>query len=369
MSNIQKIIKYLAIAFALLLTFNIIEGIISVVFLISNIFDTKDIYDTNKLESIEITENIYNMDIDMMDVNIIVKKGDKFQAETNSKYIRSKQENNKLYLKEINHNWFNKKNRSDLVIYIPTNFTFDSISIETGTGKIKIEELVTKYLDFDLGAGLVTIDKLTVLNETKLEGGAGEVTVKNSNLNKLDLSMGVGKFNLTAVLSGDSKIEHGVGEFNLNLIGTKDDYRIKVNNGIGSCKIDGDTISNDIYYGNGKNLIDIDGGVGNININYEDNSNLSSKITKTFNLLNITQGQEKDSYYLTLQSFQGEVDTVLLSNLKDELIVGKTYEFYLEKNSNTNVEDNIKSIFDKYKIISIKETGKQGLEQTQDSIR
>ena len=78
--------------------------------------------------------------------------------------------------------------------------------------------------------------------------------------------MGVGELDLSAKLSGNSDIDAGVGRLNLNLIGN--DYKIKVDKGIGSASINGNDIKDDTYYGEGSNIIDIDGGVGSIDISY-----------------------------------------------------------------------------------------------------
>ena len=111
----------------------------------------------------------------------------------------------------------------------------------------------------------------------------------------------------------------------------------------------------------------------NTSINFSDNSDNNElsefkKYTRTYHLLNKTQAQEVNSYYLTLQVFQGEVDTVLVKNVEQNLEVGKTYEFNFERNDNNKINDSIDSIFENSKIIFIKETDKVGLEQIQDDI-
>ena len=52
--------------------------------------------------------------------------------------------------------------------------------------------------------------------------------------------------------------------------GNKENYTIKANKGIGSIKIDGKEVSNDITYGNGENNIKIDGGIGEIKIDFKE---------------------------------------------------------------------------------------------------
>ncbi len=44
---------------------------------------------------------------------------------------------------------------------------------------------------------------------------------------------------------------------------------MKVDKGIGTIKIDGREIANQVIYGDGQNYIEVDGGIGSININFE----------------------------------------------------------------------------------------------------
>lgn len=90
---------------------------------------------------------------------------------------------------------------------------------------------------------------------------------------------------------------------------------------------------------------------------------------RTYTIENIKQGQEENSYYITLSAFQNETDTVFIPSLLQELEVGKTYEFeFSKKDNSTNIEDSIESIFENCNIVSITETTKKGLDQQQDSI-
>lgn len=81
--------------------------------------------------------------------------------------------------------------------------------------------------------------------------------------------MGVGKFEITSVITGNSKINAGIGNLELNIQGNKENYTIKADKGIGSIKIDGKEIADNVTYGDGENTIKIDGGIGKINIEFE----------------------------------------------------------------------------------------------------
>ncbi|MDD6879122.1 MAG: DUF4097 family beta strand repeat-containing protein [bacterium] len=268
MSVLQKIIKYLTLSFAIFLTFNIMSGIMYGISFIGTLFDDK-INITEKLNDLEINNNTLLLDIEVLSSNITIKKGDAFKVQTNNKFINCKQDNNKLYLIEKKHNWFHNINNSELIIYIPINFVFDSVSIESGAGKINIETLSTKQLYLNLGAGKADIENLTVLENAKIDGGAGDLNISAIDIHNLDLSMGIGKFSLISKLVGNNKIDLGIGEVNLTLIGTLDDYQIFLDKGVGKSTIDGNSMKDNKSYGTGINKLDIDGGIGSINIDFK----------------------------------------------------------------------------------------------------
>lgn len=265
MSNLQKIIKYLAIAFAIFLTFSIISGIMYGVSSIASIFDDDKDSITEKLNNLEISDNTLLLDVDISSSNITIKSGENFKAETNNKYIKTKQDKNKLYIEEKKHNFFHN-DKSELIIYIPNDYVFDGVSIDTGAGKVNIESLSTKQLYLNLGAGKVDINNLNVSKDAKIDGGAGEININAISINNLDLDMGVGKLSLTSKLTGNNKIDSGIGKMNLSLIGTLEDYKIFLDKGIGNATINGKNMKDDNIYGTGNSKLDIDGGVGSIDI-------------------------------------------------------------------------------------------------------
>lgn len=269
MKHAQKIIKYLAIAFAIFLIFSIVSTAMIVIVNVSNVFsdDDKNISD---LKDLYVDKNAKVLDIDIISANLIIKTGSELKIETNDKNIIYEHDGNKIKIKEKNYDWFKLNKKSSLVVYIPKDYIFDGVSISNGAGKVTISEINTDYFTIDLGAGKVKIDKLNVSSETIINGGAGEVSILDGTISNLDLDMGVGKMSIKSKLLGDSKIDAGVGEFDLKLLGTEKDYKIDVDKGIGTFKIDNNEVKDNTIYGNGLNKVDIDGGVGNISIKFSD---------------------------------------------------------------------------------------------------
>lgn len=273
MTTAQKIIKYIATAFACFLIVSIISGILSALYALSGVLglqkEDKKIKDEMSMINFENSE-VETLDIDVAFTNLIIKKGDLLIAETNNEDINCKQNNQNLQIKEKQHSLFSKNNKGDLVVYIPENLEFEKVRINAGAGKIQIENINAKKLYLELGAGETIIEKLNVTDNCKIESGAGKVSILSGSINEMNLDMGVGKFELASDITGKSEINAGIGNLELNIKNNKENYTIKADKGIGSIKIDGKEVADDENYGDGENTIKIDGGIGSIKIDFED---------------------------------------------------------------------------------------------------
>lgn len=271
MTSIQKVIKYLAIAFAIFLVITIISGILGGLYAFSAILGFKQ---NNEIKSSEMlgtafeNANIKVLDIDVNYTNLTIKRGDSLKVETNNKDIKCKQNNQKIEVKEKKHNWFFNNEKLDLIIYIPENLEFEKVEISNGAGRIEIETLKSKVLELELGAGETKIENLNVSGKCDIEGGAGKVDILSGAINNLDLDMGVGEINLSSMITGRSEIDAGIGNLNIDLQIDRENYTIRVDKGIGTVKVDGKSLSDGEVFGNGTNYIQVDGGIGNIRIDF-----------------------------------------------------------------------------------------------------
>lgn len=271
MTSAQKIIKYLAIAFALFLIVTIVSTILGAFYALSGFLGLKQ---ERKTESgqMNITtfenNNVTTLEIDVAYSNLTIKTGDFLRCDTNNSNIRCKQGNQKLQIKEKSHSWFSNKENQELIIYVPEALEFEKVKINTGAGKIGIENLTTDHLEIKLGAGKTEIENLTVLEDCDIEGGAGTINILAGTIHNLDLDVGVGQASLCMNLLGKSDIDAGIGKLDIDLQKAKEDYKIEVDKGLGSIRIDGEEVTDSRIYGNGENFIDIDGGVGSIRVDF-----------------------------------------------------------------------------------------------------
>ena len=275
MTTAQKVIKYIATAFAVFLIITIISAILSGGYALLKAFglihtDKNILSEDLKVISNEVTE-ISTLKLDLAFTNLEIKTGDRFKVETNNSKITFTDNNGSVNIKEEKYNWSkNHDNASELIICLPEDMiALDETKIETGAGNINIENLNTQSLDLELGAGDVKIANLTVIKEAKIDGGLGRTELKSCEINNLKANLGMGEFVFSGKLTGKNEVDSGVGAINIDLLDSAENYTIDVDKGIGSVTLDGKKLEMDRVYGTGENYLDIDGGVGEIKIDFK----------------------------------------------------------------------------------------------------
>ena len=266
MNGIQKAIKIGAIIFAVL----IIVGIFSVImsglsfFVDLNISNDKSDNNFDKVYT-----GISNIEIDTSASNIVFENGSEFRvsARNVTDKFSSKVDGKTLEIDDERNAFPGGNVDSEIIIYIPSDANLNKLEIDSGIGEIKISNVFANKFYVSNGAGTLNIDNSEFLN-CDIDGGAGEIIITSSTLNNLDMSSGVGSANIDANILGNSKIDSGVGDINLTLFGSKDDYSINVIKGIGNITIIGEEQKNDTVYGTGINNLKIEGGIGNIDVNF-----------------------------------------------------------------------------------------------------
>ncbi len=275
MSSFQSIIKVFAVCLAVFIIINIFGAIIFGLGIFTTILSGDKIEHSHQIEVSEsytqTYSNVREIKIDLIVSRLTIKRGDELRVEVNTSKIpvSSKVINDTLKIEETRTSSFWRNNFSgNIVLYVPEDMDLRKLELETGAGKINIDGIIAKEAEISHGAGLLEISNCT-FNETEIDGGAGRISIENSRLNNLKLKAGVGKVDLGAEITGRSKIECGVGEMSVRLKGMPEEYKIMAEKGIGSLRINGENASSNTTYGNGANLIKLEGGVGSINVHFE----------------------------------------------------------------------------------------------------
>lgn len=272
MTTTQKIIKSLAIAFALFL----VISIFSIIFGLSREIISSINNDKKESELLEeyttISNNVNNIEsfkIDISNDDIEIKEGEKFEVKTNDPNVKFYHENSKVKIKaDKTFSWhISNSSRGTIIIYLPNEFNISELDLNLGAGKIDIDKIFVETLLMDLGAGTMTAKEINVYEKATINGGAGNINIYSGTINNLNLKLGAGNASIQSDLTGSNTLTTGVGKLNLGLSRNKDNYKFDINKGLGNIILNDFNVSEDTLIGDGETKIKISGAVGNIIIN------------------------------------------------------------------------------------------------------
>ncbi|MDD7114550.1 MAG: DUF4097 family beta strand repeat-containing protein [Lachnospiraceae bacterium] len=266
MTTFQKVIKYLALAFAIFLSISIISGILQAFVALPNYFGKTP---TGEMKAYTFKTNFTELKTDLTASSLEIKTGDSFKVESNLKYLDCREDGNCLIIKETKKLNPGRWKNIQLTLTVPEGTVFSQADIDTGAGEVSIEKLAADSLSLTLGAGELQGKELIANNAAKIDGGAGSITITDCSLHNADIDMGIGELHYTGTLTGNSKVDYGVGETNLTLTGSEKDYQIILDKGVGDAIVNGMSMGDNSTYGNGVNRIEVDGGVGDLNIMFQ----------------------------------------------------------------------------------------------------
>lgn len=271
MTTFQRVVKYLAMLLAIALVFLIFAGVGSAIVGVSQIFGSSgslseitddEGYTTETFKQ----DDIENLKIELAAATLKITDGDTFSVTYSKQGVRVQNKKHTLKIEEKGVGIIGKEKNTAIVLTLPADMNIDKVSVESGAGAVTIEKLVCDKLEFDFGAGEINLGDITVSSKTEIDCGVGRLIISNGKLKNLDFSSGVGECDITARLSGQSKIEAGVGKIRLNLLGEKQDYCISAETGIGVISVDGKRLSDGSSAGEGNNTVHIEGGVGAVKV-------------------------------------------------------------------------------------------------------
>ena len=243
--------------------------IVSAILLIFLVGCSKQDVVLDETKTYEITSEIHSLDVQISAADFKIVSADEFFVESNLKFLSVSEKDGVLKIVDEAKSNSNYSNAT-LTLYVPNGIVFNDVDIETGAAKMTVDTLSASSMELKLGAGDVRFESLNASSEVDIKGGAGQITVVSGTLNDLSLEMGMGELNLTAAVLGESDLKFGVGESNVTLIGSKDDYKVDIEKGLGNITVDGKTVTDFGGSGNGQNHIEIEGGVGTINLKFQE---------------------------------------------------------------------------------------------------
>ncbi len=284
MNSIQRVIKYCAIAFAILLAIGIISFIVNVVYgVVTFASGSRFRPNNNDYKTVDFDKTftgVTGLDIDNSTGTLGIEVGDSFRVEGIDVFEGFKAEVDSDGTLTVSDNesgfeaWgfklngFNSPN-SKVTIFVPADFVAEEVRIETGAGAVNLEDFSTEYLYISAGAGNINGRNL-VADKVKVEGGVGSIRLGNVTFKDTKFNCGVGNVYISGVLLEENSFDCGVGEVELELTGDIDDYDLDIESGVGSVRVNGKKLK-ELNHTNrfADNSIEVDGGVGSVRIDIE----------------------------------------------------------------------------------------------------
>ncbi len=291
MNSLQRVIKYCAIGFAILLAIGIITFMVNIVYGIVTFSSGGGLHSFKRIRNSENQEiktvnfdetftGVTGLDIDNSTGNLKIVEGDTFRVEGidvfegfnaevdgNGTLMVSDNESG-FHFFGIDFNGFNSPN-SKITVYVPADFVADEVRIETGAGAVTLESLSADYLYISAGAGNIKGSSL-IAEKVKFEGGVGSINLEDVNFKNTSFECGVGNVSISGVLLEDNKFDCGVGEVDLELSGNVNDYDLDIDSGVGTVRVNGKKIEEQEHTNrSADNSIEVDGGVGGVRIDIE----------------------------------------------------------------------------------------------------
>jgi hypothetical protein len=156
-------------------------------------------------------------------------------------------------------------------ITIPEGFKAEDIRISMDAGRLKAENLHADMAHITVEAGSLEIDGLIVEEESSYSVSAGQINLKQVDINNIKVECDVGAVYMEGIISGDSEIICNVGSIKLDIDDNMDFYSFDIDSDLGNVIINNKRYS---YFRNTKDRDDFKGNfrlnvdVGNITMNF-----------------------------------------------------------------------------------------------------
>lgn len=249
MRSTQKVIKYVAMAFAILLTVGIITAIIEIISLFAGGIGGWNEADISEYKTFDyaIVETIK---LDAHAGSYIIETGDvdEIQISYNRESIDVSMENDTTLKIKSDKFMFRGSNNEKIKIIIPKAMDLKKLDLDIGVGEIEVSNIET------------AIGKINL--------GVGSIKVKNSTMVEGSIDLGIGEINFTG-RSDNLYLDNGIGEITATIIGNIDDYSVKADAGLGDETVNNNSSGNYSNSSAEKKIV-ADLGIGDIKITFQD---------------------------------------------------------------------------------------------------
>lgn len=286
MSSFQRVIKYIGIAFAIVLMIGIIGGAFTIIFGVKSfsmnengttsssskettVSATSKVYEFDEFTSIDITSGVADVEVRFGDGYQVetkdVPKTIEVEVRSNGKLVVLVKGEKTGFLDWLDGSKWNKN--SKITITVPEGYKASEVSISGGVGDVSIYDLSMEKLTVDGGVGDIK-GKNIVADKVTVDGGVGSIQFDNVEFGTCDIDSGVGDVTVSGVINGDSEFSGGVGDMDLDIEGSRENYSLNIDGGIGSVRVNGQKIANLDENTSGKKVMTVESGIGSISIKF-----------------------------------------------------------------------------------------------------
>jgi len=203
------------------------------------------------------SDDFDRINVDLGVANVTVQEGTSFSATGQlSDRVTISTDNNTLVITEarargprFNIGFGFSRQSYYLVLTVPHGTALDTLSIETGVGRVEVENIEAARAD--------------------IHSGVGNVHVRNVEFGHTILDSGVGDVYADGIFTGRTDLSSGVGNVSLTLPGARDDYAYRIQADIGNASINGErTGSATRSHANPVADLRLSSGVGNVRVDF-----------------------------------------------------------------------------------------------------
>ena len=214
----------------------------------------------NGITTLDISIDVSNTKINYYDGSDIEISG---RLSKYSKGVKIEKSSDKINIieesKKTNNFSINEDYGSNLLINIPKSFNGD-IELTFGVGEFEVNDLVLNTFTVKSGVGELTLNEIS-FNKLDLESGVGLTTLKtNQKTGEINVKGGIGETNITlGDINGNLTFDGGMGSASIK-VPVDAPININTNAGLGEARINAKTSNNTKYE------FDIKVGIGEVEV-------------------------------------------------------------------------------------------------------
>lgn len=221
--------------------------------------------------------NIRNLDFSLAAGDVTIKEGDSFSVSGSSINSYVSDDGKTWHLESPKpRKWYSwlYRHGGEWEITLPRNYSpFDTVTLNFAAADVDIESISAEHLTIAGAAGEADIQHMIASKSLDLTIGAGSLEVEAGELNgESYLKCGAGSIEMAlSQLKGTMNGDCGMGTIDLTLPGTREQYNIASQAGMGEVRIEHGKDNHSHQTGEGILAeLDLTCGMGEIKVNFDD---------------------------------------------------------------------------------------------------